>query len=126
MISRFFIDRPVLANVLAILFVLIGGVALVMALRKKKPAAALMADGTKAVPGAPEHAQIEDLKQQLEAKLAENDRVKELQQMEALQALQLPTIKTQKTEVLTKHLSSEAKKDPQAMAHVIRAWLNER
>ena len=28
MISRFFIDRPVLANVLAILFVLIGGVAL--------------------------------------------------------------------------------------------------
>ena len=29
MISRFFVDRPVLANVLAILFVLIGGVALV-------------------------------------------------------------------------------------------------
>ncbi|MGH7079748.1 MAG: efflux RND transporter permease subunit, partial [Acetobacteraceae bacterium] len=28
MISKFFIDRPVLANVLAILFVLIGGVAL--------------------------------------------------------------------------------------------------
>ena len=28
MISRFFIDRPVLANVLAILFVLLGGVAL--------------------------------------------------------------------------------------------------
>ena len=29
MISQFFIDRPVLANVLAILFVLIGAVALV-------------------------------------------------------------------------------------------------
>ena len=28
MIARFFVDRPVLANVLAILFVLIGGVAL--------------------------------------------------------------------------------------------------
>ena len=28
MISRFFVDRPVLANVLAILFVLIGGAAL--------------------------------------------------------------------------------------------------
>jgi HAE1 family hydrophobic/amphiphilic exporter-1 len=28
MIARFFIDRPVLANVLAILFVLIGAVAL--------------------------------------------------------------------------------------------------
>ena len=28
MIARFFVERPVLANVLAILFVLIGGVAL--------------------------------------------------------------------------------------------------
>ena len=65
------------------------------------------------------------LKQQLEAKIAENDRAKEQQQIEALQALQLPTVKTQKTEVLTKHLSAETKKDPQAMAHVIRAWLNE-
>ena len=32
-ISRFFIDRPVLANVLAILFVLIGGVALMTVCR---------------------------------------------------------------------------------------------
>jgi flagellar M-ring protein FliF len=98
----------------------------VMLRRRKKLVTAAVGQGAKAIHAASEHPPYDDLKQQLEAKLADNDRMKELQHLEALQALQLPTVKTQKTEVLTKHLSAETKKDPQAMAHVIRTWLNER
>ncbi len=68
----------------------------------------------------------ENLRKQLEEKIAEHSTLKEKQEADALSALKLPQVKTQKTEVLTKHLSSETKKDPQAMAHILRAWLNEK
>ena len=111
----------------AALFLLILAGLTALLRRKKKPALAVLSGGPKEIPGAAagESGLPDSLKQQLEAKLAENEREKEQQQLEALRALQLPTVKTQKTEVLTKHLSAETKKDPQAMAHVIRAWLNE-
>ena len=32
---------------------------------------------------------------------------------------------TKKTAVLTKHITEQAKKDSAAMAHVLRAWMNE-
>jgi flagellar M-ring protein FliF len=65
---------------------------------------------------APEHAQ-----RQLEARMAEQQA---LQEAEALMALKAPVVSTRKTEVLVKHISAEAKKDPTAMAHVVRSWLN--
>lgn len=108
-----------------ILLVLAGLKALLKG-KKKNSALGVSSDGPKEIEGASAEQSIPDsVKLQMEAKLAENDREKAQQQIEALQALQLPTVKTQKTEVLTKHLSAEAKKDPQAMAHVIRAWLSE-
>jgi len=42
----------------------------------------------------------------------------------ALAQLKLPVATTSKTDLLTKHLSAEAKKDPAAMAQVVRSWLN--
>ena len=111
----------------AVLIVLVCAGLIAMLRRKRKPAATGLAAGQKEIPGAASEpaAVLESLKEQMEAKLAENERAKEQQQIEALRALQLPTVKTQKTEVLTKHLSAETKKDPAAMAHVIRAWLSE-
>ncbi len=110
----------------ALILLVLAGLAALFRGNKKKPVVQVSSEGAREIQGSAAGQDIPNsLKQQLEAKIAENDRAKEQQQIEALQALQLPTVKTQKTEVLTKHLSSEAKKDPQAMAHVIRAWLNE-
>ena len=109
-----------------LILLVLAGLKALFSGRKKNSALRASSDGPKEIQGASAEQAIPDsLKLQMEAKLAENEREKEQQQIEALQALQLPTVKTQKTEVLTKHLSAEAKKDPQAMAHVIRAWLSE-
>lgn len=77
-----------------------------------------------AAPG--EHTSPDDIRKQLQEKIAEQQAIKERQELEALAALKMPAVKTQKTEILSKHLSSETKKDPMAIAHILRAWLNER
>jgi flagellar M-ring protein FliF len=65
-----------------------------------------------------------DLDQQIETQLAEQALIKEKQAQEVLNSLKLPPVKTKKTEVLVKQISTEAKKDPVAMAQVVRSWLN--
>ena len=73
-------------------------------------------------------AAIEDgpgLEQQMEAKLAEQAATRARLDAEALNSLKLPQIATKKTEVLNKHISAEAKKDPAGMAHLVRTWLSE-
>jgi flagellar M-ring protein FliF len=102
---------------------------LIVLLRRRKRSLVVVDEAAKGIgpnAGSTREDGQEQMKQHLEAKIAENERLKELQQLEALHALQLPPVKTQKAEVLTKHLSAETKKDPQAMAHVLRAWLTER
>jgi flagellar M-ring protein FliF len=65
-----------------------------------------------------------DLNSQLEAKIVEQSALKEQQAKEVLATLKLPPVKTKKTEVLVKHIGTEAKKDPAALAQVVRTWLN--
>src|SRR6185295_6327736 len=80
----------------AALVLLLLGALMAKFLRKKKGPGMLHAggeEGQRTISGAPEHVKLEDLKQQMEAKLADNDRIKEQQQLEALRALQLPTVK---------------------------------
>ena len=48
-----------------------------------------------------------------------------LQEIEAMTALKLPQVKTKKSEVLTKHIAEEAKKDASTMVQVLRNWINE-
>ena len=43
---------------------------------------------------------------------------------EELMRLKMPEVSTKKTEVLTKHIAEEAKKNPALMAQVVRSWLN--
>lgn len=76
---------------------------------------------TKEVTEAPE----KDIRTLMEAKLAEQAALKEKITAEALNSLKIPQITTKKTEVLTKFLTDEAKKEPVIMAHLIRTWLHE-
>jgi flagellar biosynthesis/type III secretory pathway M-ring protein FliF/YscJ len=37
----------------------------------------------------------------------------------------LPPVNTKKAEVLAKHLSDQAKKDPAVLANLVSTWINE-
>jgi flagellar M-ring protein FliF len=66
----------------------------------------------------------ESLQKQIENQLAEQSAQRQKQESEALSALKLPPV-TKKTEVLTKHIAEQAKKDSASMAHVLRAWMSD-
>lgn len=65
-----------------------------------------------------------EAEKQLEARLAEQLAEQQRQEAEAMLALKLPAASTKKADVLVKHISAEVKKDPAAMAQVVRSWLN--
>jgi flagellar M-ring protein FliF len=91
--------------------------------RRKKAAAMVQAiaagEATPAIEGA-----TDEFGKRLKDQLAEQAALKERQTIEALQSLKIP-IHTKKSEVLVKHISEEAKKDPAAAAQIIRSWLND-
>ena len=64
----------------------------------------------------------DQLQAQIENRLASQAAERQKQEMEALNALKLPPV-TKKTEVLSKHISEQAKKDAASMVHVLRAWM---
>jgi flagellar M-ring protein FliF len=66
----------------------------------------------------------DELQVQMEKRIADQAALRERQETEVLNSLTLPPA-TKKTAVLTKHISEQAKKDSAAMAHVLRAWMNE-
>lgn len=84
--------------------------------------------GSAALPASHEVEQIaaqrNEFEQRLQAQLAENDAERHRMEAEALNQLKLPPT-TKKTEALKKHLGDEAKKDPAAMAQLVRTWLND-
>ena len=90
--------------------------------RKKKRIAAEMAAA------ALESNQPKELaatQQEIERKhMNEQSLEKARQEAETLMKLKLPAVSTKKTEVLIKHIGAEAKKDPTAMAQVVRTWLH--
>jgi flagellar M-ring protein FliF len=65
-----------------------------------------------------------DLERQIEGRMAEQASETARAEVEALMSLKLPAAKTKKTEVLSKHISAEAKSDPNAAAQLVRTWLN--
>ena len=66
----------------------------------------------------------DQIQSQIENRLAEQAAQRQKQEAEALNSLKLPPV-TKKTEVLTKHISEQARKDAASMAHVLRAWMSE-
>jgi flagellar M-ring protein FliF len=105
--------------------VLVGGLMMALSRRSRKKTiavettAALEAANTKAL--APTAQEIE---RKLQEHLAEQSAEKARQEAETLMKLKLPAVSTKKAEVLTKHIVAEAKKDPTAMAQVVRSWLH--
>jgi flagellar M-ring protein FliF len=106
-----------------IMALLTGWIILVMRRRKKKAGIAMSKslEGAKTKELAGERPTPE---QALEAQMAEQAVEKAKQEAEALMKLKLPVIATKKTDVLTKHIAAEIKKDPAVMAQVVRSWLH--
>jgi flagellar M-ring protein FliF len=106
---------------------LIGGAVLLFlrrrARRRKKSAAMVQAIAGNETAGEIEGAS-DEFGKRLQDQLAEQAALKEKQTLDALQSLRIP-IHTKKSEVLVKHISEEAKKDPAAAAQIIRSWLND-
>ena len=67
---------------------------------------------------------VADAQKNLEARMAGQVGEQARKDAEAMLLLKLPEVQTKKTEVIKKHIVAEAKKDPTAMAQVVRSWLN--
>ncbi|MEO5925881.1 MAG: flagellar basal-body MS-ring/collar protein FliF [Bryobacteraceae bacterium] len=100
-----------------LLLAVLGGVFLLWKRGRKKTAATVE---TGKQLGSP----VADAEREMEAALAEQVAAQQRLEADAILSLKIPTVSTKKTDVLTKHIASEVKKDPVAMAHVVRNWLN--
>ena len=67
----------------------------------------------------------EELQKEIEGKMAEHTALAAKNEAEELLKLKMPGVATKKTDVLTKHIIEETKKDAGHMAQVIRNWLND-
>lgn len=95
---------------------------LVVALRSRRGSGAGPAKLPVELPAGGAPLTPEQIQSQIENRLAEQAAQRQRQETEALNALKLPPV-TKKTEVLTKHIAEQAKKDAASMAHVVRAWM---
>lgn len=110
-----------------LLGLLLGGVYLLVRSRRKGKVTVTTAPAIEGASGSPAalEAGEETLEKQIEAQLAEQQALRERQAAEVLNSLKVQPVTTKKTEVLTKHIAEETKKDPAAMAQIVRAWLHE-
>lgn len=123
---------PVWLGAAAALLLVLLAIVWLLARRLFRRAPAASIDPAKpSIPGAPSPARIPpgagaDFEQQAMAALEQNRAEKERLEKEALLALQkqLPA-QTKKAEVLKKAIAEQARKDPEALAHLIRTWITE-
>jgi flagellar M-ring protein FliF len=107
----------------AMLILVVGFMVVASKMRKKKRLEAELA--RVALEAAkPREPSVEDAQKNLEARMAGQVGEQARMDAEAMLQLQLPQVQTKKTEVIKKHIAAEAKKDPTAMAQVVRSWLN--
>jgi len=107
----------------AILALVASFLFMVAKMRKKKRVAAELA--TQALEaGKNKEPSVADAQKDLEARMAGQVGEQARRDAEAMLQLKLPEVQTKKTEVIKKHIAAEAKKDPTAMAQVVRTWLN--
>lgn len=115
------------AGVSLVIVFLVGLFWVFRTMRRKRQPAASVQEGAAALPRSREQealAAAEEFEHKIKAQLEQNEQDRMRQESEVLSALKLPPT-TKKSEVLKKHLSDEAKKDPVAIAQLIRTWLNE-
>jgi flagellar M-ring protein FliF len=66
----------------------------------------------------------EEMERQIQERLEQHSAEISRKEAEALMNLQMLDVETKKAEVLQKHIAGEAKRDPAALAQVIRTWLD--
>jgi flagellar M-ring protein FliF len=117
---------PIIAGIGgAALLALVVGLAVALRRKSKKnaigvEAAALLEKGSpRALGPTPQ-----DVENEIQERIAEQSAEKARQEADTLMKLKLPAVSTKKTEVLTKHIAAEAKKDSVALAQVVRSWLH--
>ncbi len=108
----------------AVLALILGFVFVMSSIRRKKRIAAEMAAAELEAAKAKELAGPQDVEQRLQEQMNQQSAEKARREAEALMSLKLPAVSTKKTEVLVKHIGAETKKDPTAMAQVVRTWLH--
>ena len=64
--------------------------------------------------------------EQLQIQLAEQAALQAQAEIAALASIKVPAVQTKKSEVLTRQLRDNAKKDVSASVHVVQAWLHEK
>jgi flagellar M-ring protein FliF len=109
--------------------VLLAMVAVVVVVLRKGQAAKRRMEATAAATIAAANARValpspQELERRIEGRMAEQAAEAARAEAEALMSLKIPSVKTKKTEVLSKHIGSEAKADPTAVAQVVRTWLH--
>jgi flagellar M-ring protein FliF len=107
----------------AMLVLIVGFLMVLSKMRTKKRIAAEAAQAIAAA-HANEGPTVADAQKNLEARMAGQVGEQARKDAEAMLQLKLPEVQTKKTEVIKKHIAAEAKKDPTAMAQVVRSWLN--
>lgn len=65
------------------------------------------------------------LEERIQAQLAEQARLEQQLEQEALSSIKLPKVTSKKADVLTKQIKESSKKDAGAGAHVLREWIGE-
>jgi len=75
-------------------------------------------------PGDAAHPAAVPLEQEVQTQMAAQAAEQAQKNAAALAQLKLPAGAANKTEVLTKHIAGEVKKDPTAVAQVVRSWLH--
>jgi flagellar M-ring protein FliF len=108
----------------AMLVVVVAVLMMLSKMRNKKRIAAEAAAQALAAAKANEAPTVADAQKNLEARMAGQVGEQARKDAEAMLQLKLPDVQTKKTEVIKKHIAAEAKKDPTAMAQVVRSWLN--
>ena len=110
----------------AMLFLIVGFLVMLSKMRNKKRVAAELAAEALGAARAAANAgpSVADAQKNLEARMANQVGEQARKDAEAMIQLKLPEVQTKKTEVIKKHIAAEAKKDPTAMAQVVRTWLN--
>ena len=112
------------AGAALLVFVLLGIIAVLASRKKSKKSVETQGQ----LPGTTEVSEAkpgDELKKKMEARIAEQAAAQRQQELEALDFLKLAPVATKKSEVLTKHINEEAKKNPKVIAQLVRTWISE-
>lgn len=120
-------DPVVLAAVVigAGLFLMLVGAGLLWFLQRKKKKAAAAAALLKAKSETPKLEGESEEDKPFEERLAEQQDLQKRLEQKELEKLRMPQVTTPKGKILAQHVTDEAKKDPAAIAHVLRTWLHD-